>query len=46
METNLSWVLQKGVVRIVGRVVESSEFALGIRHEKAACVASSVDRLK
>ena len=36
LEVDLAWVLHKGVVCVVDRVVKSSEFALGIRRLKAA----------
>lgn len=41
---DLTWVLQKGVVRVVDHFVESSEFSLVIRCVKAACVAASIER--
>ncbi|CAI9283256.1 unnamed protein product [Lactuca saligna] len=34
------------MVRVVDRVVENSEFALGIRLVKAACVAAGIERGK
>ncbi|CAI9268405.1 unnamed protein product [Lactuca saligna] len=41
LEADLARVLQKGVVFMVDRVVESSEFVLGIRCVKVACVAAA-----
>ncbi|CAH1439079.1 unnamed protein product [Lactuca virosa] len=39
-------VLLKGVVRVVDRIFESSEFALGIHRVKAACVAAGIEKGK
>lgn len=46
LEADLVWVLQNGVARVVERVVESSEFTLGIRHMKATCVAAGIEKEK
>lgn len=46
VETDLSWVLRKRLVRIVDSIVESSECTLGIRRMKATCMAASVERGK
>ena len=46
LEADLAWVLQKGVVCVVDRVLESSEFALGNRHGKDTCVAAGIERGK
>ncbi|CAI9299474.1 unnamed protein product [Lactuca saligna] len=46
LEVDLALVLQKGVVRVVDRVIKSSEFALRIRRVKAAYVAASVEKGK
>ncbi|CAI9299647.1 unnamed protein product [Lactuca saligna] len=43
-EVNL--LSQQGVVQVVDRAIESSEFALGIRRMKASCVATSVENGK
>lgn len=42
LEADLAWFLQKGVVRVVDRVVESSEFALGIHCVKFVCVVAGI----
>lgn len=31
MEDNMMWLLQKGVVRVVDKVVESVKFLIGVR---------------
>lgn len=46
LETDFAWVLQKRVVRVVDRVVKSSEVALGIRHLKVQCLDAGTERGK
>ncbi|CAI9272539.1 unnamed protein product [Lactuca saligna] len=36
---SLQWVLHKGVVRVVDRVIESAEFAKGVQDVRDACEA-------
>lgn len=43
MEDNMMWLLQKGVVRVVDKVVESVEFLIGVRQMKAGCMLVSVE---
>lgn len=38
VETILSWLLKRGIVRIVDKLIESFEFTLGIKRMKAACI--------
>ncbi|CAI9276496.1 unnamed protein product [Lactuca saligna] len=47
LEADLAWVLQKSVVRVVDRVVESSKFMIWNFYMKATCVATarSVDAM-
>lgn len=37
------WLLQKGIVRVIDKVVESVEFSLGVRRMKAVCMAAGVE---
>lgn len=46
VEDDLKWLLQKGIIRVVNKVVESSEFSLGVRRVKAACMAIGVESSK
>lgn len=46
LEADLAWVLQKGVVCIVDRIIESGDFALVIHLMKATCVAAGVEKGK
>nr|KAJ0202751.1 hypothetical protein LSAT_V11C500252000 [Lactuca sativa] len=46
LEADLAWVPQKGVVRMLDRVVESSEFVLRIPHVRAAGVAVCIKKGK
>lgn len=39
---DLNWLLQKGIIRVVDKVVESLDFSLGVRHMKAAYMAIEV----
>ncbi|CAI9291980.1 unnamed protein product [Lactuca saligna] len=43
LEDDLVWVIQKGVVSVVDRVFESSEFALGIHRVKATLAFIEMD---
>lgn len=43
LEADLAWILHKGVVRVVDRVVKSSDLTLGIRSVKVACMAASIE---
>lgn len=43
VQDDLKWLLQKGVVRVVDRVVESTEFSLGVRRMKVASMATEVE---
>ncbi|CAH1413281.1 unnamed protein product [Lactuca virosa] len=43
LEEDLAWVLQKGVIRVVDRVIESGDFSLGIRRMKSACVVAGME---
>ncbi|CAI9301355.1 unnamed protein product [Lactuca saligna] len=46
VEEDLGWLLQKGIVRVVDKVVKSAEFSLGVRQIKMACVAIGVENGK
>lgn len=39
----MAWILKKGIVRVMDRVIESTEFTLGVRKMKASCVVASVE---
>lgn len=43
LEEDLALVLQKGVVHVADRVVESDKFDLGVRRVKATCMAADVE---
>lgn len=45
-EENLGWLIQKGVVLVVDKVVKSAEFALGVMQMKTKCVAASMENAK
>ena len=40
---DMSWLLQKRIVRVVNRLIESTEFSFGVRQMKAVCVAAGVE---
>lgn len=39
----MAWLLKKGVICVVDRVIESAEFSLGVRRMKAACMDVGVE---
>lgn len=43
MEEDVVWLLHKGIVCVVDKVVESPKLSLGIRHIKTACVDAGVE---
>lgn len=43
LEVEMAWILKKGIVRVMDRVIESTEFTLGVRKMKASCVVASVE---
>lgn len=43
LEEDMDWLLQKCIVRIVDRVVESVEFSLRVRWMKAAFMAADME---
>lgn len=46
VKDDLGWLLQKGIFRVVDKVVESSEFAMGVKQMKKVCMATGVDNGK
>lgn len=43
VEANFSWLLKKWIVRVVNKLIESSEFTLGIKQVKVACMTARVE---
>lgn len=43
VENDMMWLLQKGIVRVVDKVVGSFEFLLEVRRMKVACMATNVE---
>ncbi|CAI9290263.1 unnamed protein product [Lactuca saligna] len=43
---DLQWVLEKGVVRVLDRVIDNTEFARGIKGVSKACEALGFERVK
>lgn len=43
LEEDVSWLLQKGVVRVADWVIKNVDFLLGVRRIKAACMAAGVE---
>lgn len=45
-EADLSWLLKKGIVWVVDKLTESSEFTLGIKQMKAMCMVAGEEGSK
>lgn len=43
VDADLSWLLKKGIVRVVDKLIESSEFTLGIKQMKATYMEVGVE---
>lgn len=43
VEADFSWLLKKGIVRVVDKLIESSKFTLGIKRMKDVCMIVGVE---
>lgn len=43
VEDDLGWLLQRAIIRVVDKVVESSEFAMGVKRMKMVWMAVGVE---
>lgn len=46
MEDNLGWLIHKGIVHVVDKVVECSKFVIGVKWMKMACMAAGIENGK
>lgn len=46
VEDDPGWLLHKGVICVVDKVVESSKFAMGVKPKKMVCMAAGVENGK
>lgn len=45
-EDDLGWLLQKEIIHVVDKLVESYEFLMGVKRMKMACMAAGVENGK